>query len=229
MDRRRYLVFRSFLTASEERSVVKEALECHRSNASNNSKDEDWERVSSLETSLTLSLGISCGGDLSTSLPIALGVARRAFHKASLDLETIDSLKTMSSNMTPLTGLGLVYGTKSSMSPHYDSPTQPGQREEWLAMMTLGLDVQFRINDSSIVLNSGDVLVMDSMATLHGVEKVIESSMPDIGLPHFPCRLGILFWQGRQSSEQQQVARIDDSAIEGMSELFFEEDSEEDE
>ena len=137
-----------------------------------------------------------------------------------------------SSPQTPpkLTGLSLLYGPKAMMNPHYDSSTQPGQREEWLVMFTIGSDVLFRCNDSVIALSSGDALVMDSMSVLHGVEgirkKMVQNPMDlctsetkdnsqfprenidaalHYGLPVEGSRLGVLLWQGRTSYNAQIV------------------------
>jgi hypothetical protein len=115
----------------------------------------------------------------------------------------------------PLSGLSLLYGVGASMPSHYDSPTRPGQREEWLAMITLGNSVVFRCNSEVLTLHSGDVLVMDSMAVLHGVERIIPDASenpirPRIGLLNIQARLGILFWQGKETLKPIPSARSED-------------------
>jgi hypothetical protein len=113
------------------------------------------------------------------------------------------------------------------MNAHHDSPTQPGQREEWLVLMTVGLPVLFRLNKSVERLISGDVLVMDSMATLHGVEEILSDDsgidFPALGLQR-PARLGVLLREGRQESathgRNDNQRSIDDDMVEGIQGLF---------
>jgi hypothetical protein len=149
-------------------------------------------------------------------------------------------------NNTPLTGLSLLYGPLASMPAHYDSPTQPGQREEWLAMISIGSSIIFRCNDELIRLDSGDVIVMDSMATLHGVERVLVSTTDEsggwnhvnhteLGLPT-PCRLGLLFWQGRPtdekasafSSHDEEEVTPSECLLDGVGDLFADESDSDD-
>jgi hypothetical protein len=161
---------------------------------------------------------------------------------------------TTSITTTPLTGLSLLYGPLASMSAHYDSPTQPGQREEWLAMMSIGSSIIFRCNDELIQLDSGDVVVMDSMATLHGVERVLavgvstgEGMNDDVGDSNratnninyaelglqTPCRLGLLFWRGRPKDKaaltlpsQDEELTPGESLLDGVGDLFADESDE---
>jgi hypothetical protein len=115
------------------------------------------------------------------------------------------------------------------MKPHYDSATQPNQKEEWLCILSLGLTAVFRCDNEVLHLESGDALVMDSMAVLHGVERVLldpevceEASWRKAGLP-FPSRLGLVVWQGRASTSaagsygERQIAN---AMLEGMDALF---------
>jgi hypothetical protein len=178
--------------------------------------DSEWHALLARETGLPLNLGISgCGGSLAEILSQSALVARRAFAAAHADLG-VPALHNLANPATSLTGLALLYGPRGSMKAHFDSPTQPGQRNEWLANISLGLPVDFVCNTDIVRLYSGDVLVMDSMAVLHGVKQIVmtdEAHQSDsgtqtdnnplhhdfcnrIGLPG-PFRLGILFWQGR--------------------------------
>jgi hypothetical protein len=223
---RRYVIFRSFLNVEEQKLLVREALQCHLKNStvqqdtSSNASTPiptDWSLLETSSTSQTIQLGIRCGGDLTSTLPVAVAVARRAFRQAALEqpqlASCIPALETLSQPNVPLAGLVLLYGLKASMPP------QPGQREEWLVMMTMGRDVRFRCNDEIVQLQSGDVLVMDSMAVLHGVESIVDSQEcdEDLGLP-ISSRLGILFWQG-----QSPVDKVDStsfSVVDGVGALF---------
>ena len=93
-------------------------------------------------SSLKFRLGIDCGESLEGCLPLATELSRKAFLRASEQMGGCKTLDDLGAD-APLTGLVLLYGPKGSMSPHYDSPTQPGQRQEWLAMMTVGNPVDF--------------------------------------------------------------------------------------
>lgn len=245
--RRSYHVLPSFVTPEEAAGIVSEALSCHEVNGDLNDLAYDTVRTST--ASVTLALGISSvrsgPNDISPSLPRASTVARRAFRQvyeivkggcncsiASCDIESLQKLSDCAT--TPLTGLALIYGAQASMPAHYDSPTQPGQRNEWLCMMSMGLPVRFRCDDEILTIYSRDVLVMDAMATRHGVESVVvdeeEAVMANdstgewrnVGLP-FPCRLGVLFWQGRSPSINNSFHETVDE-IDGMGELFAQDD-----
>jgi predicted nicotinamide N-methyase len=144
-----------------------------------------------------------------------------------------------------LTGIALLYGPAAYMKAHYDSPTQPGRRREWLVMMNAGNAVRFRLGDSAEVLRSGDALVMDAMATLHGVEAILPSgALHDheavdpaerLGLPS-GCRLGVLLWTAapdprgahtRSIEQQRDGSDADDSEEGEILNGFFLEDDEE--
>jgi hypothetical protein len=216
MSTAKYIVLRNFVPEHEASALVKEVLACHKNYAEN----DGYESSDNLESSKKLELGIPCGGDLSHILTKSASVARHAFRVALEnyfpDNEILQKIVTTS---PPLSGLALLYGIRASMTPHYDSPTQPGQREEWLAMITLGNSVQFRCNDESIRLDSGDALVMDSMATLHGVEAIVPGNYWKLlGMP-FPSRLGILFWQGSVPSNDNELVLEADIA-DGFGNMF---------
>jgi hypothetical protein len=212
----KYIVLRKFVPENEASALVKEVLTCHETLAEKN----DYERFETLESSKKLELGIPCGGDLSHILTRSIPIGRQAFQVASdnyfPDNEILQKIVTTT---PPLSGLALLYGIRASMTPHYDSPTQPGQREEWLVMITLGNSVHFRCNDETIRLDSGDALVMDSMATLHGVETIVPGNCwKSLGMP-FPSRLGILFWQGRVPSNENEPV-LEDDTVDGLDNIF---------
>jgi hypothetical protein len=236
-DVRRYAIFRSFLNVEEQKLLVRESLQCHLKNSTDKQIPTDWNHMETSSTSETFQLGVRCGGDLTPTLPLAVAVARRAFQQALQqepqlgDATSIPALETLSQPNIPLAGLVLLYGLKASMPPHYDSPTQHGQREEWLAMMTMGNDIRFRCNDDIVQLQSGDVLVMDSMAVLHGVESIVDndagcSEKPDLGLP-ISSRMGILFWQGQSPVDKVDSASF--SVVEGVGNLFPDSDDSDEE
>jgi hypothetical protein len=115
------------------------------------------------------------------------------------------------------------------MKPHYDSATQPNQKEEWLCILSLGLTAVFRCDKERLYLESGDALVMDSMAVLHGVDRVLldpeaceQPSWRKAGLP-FPSRLGLVVWQGRASVSEtgnDGGQEAPNAMLEGMDALF---------
>lgn len=200
----------------EQRQLAKDALECHQEYSSSRDGSTDWTVLSTSTSSLHLKLGIGCGSDLSQTLPLAVNLASRAFQ--SLTPRGLPEKCT-------LTGLALLYGPHASMNAHYDSPTQPQQCEEWLVMMTVGNDVQFRCNEEFLLLHSGDALVMDSMAVLHGVEQVVVCN-PDMastfGLPVTGSRLGVLLWQGRSAVSTEMKSEAVDLEAGTMEGLFGE-------
>jgi hypothetical protein len=106
------------------------------------------------------------------------------------------------------------------MKPHYDSPTQPNQREEWLIMFTLGNDVLFQLDDRQLCLSSGDALVMDSMNVLHGVVSILPPKLeevdPAVTLGLSPrTRLGILLWQSsppRETIDENKTPTNDETS-----------------
>jgi hypothetical protein len=233
--RKKFVVFRSFLgdDTSIARLLVQEALACHARNC--DGADPDYAAIQTSVSSLKLELGIACGSDLSDILPQAVAIARRAFQQAAaspllLPDDTNNDSHLQNISRGPLSGLSLLYGLHAHMAPHYDSPTQPGQREEWLAMITLGNTARFRCNDDIIQLHWGDVLVMDSMAVLHGVEGILADHQDptiseQLGLPVAQARLGILFWQGReQLMHPVEPSGLQEAVYEGINKLFDEAD-----
>jgi hypothetical protein len=120
------------------------------------------------------------------------------------------------------------------MKAHYDSPTQPGQKNEWLACLSLGENCNFRCNQDILLLESGDALVMDSMSTLHGVEGIVLSPKEPsckCGLPG-SCRMGILMWQAKAAPPLSNNSNDDDDRsielVEGVGNLFLDSDSDTD-
>jgi hypothetical protein len=252
----KYLVLRSFLgqVLADSQRLVQEVLDCHEKNSRHSPTDNAFnaeqlrDLVATSTASIPLNLGIPCGGHLDTILPHAVSVARRAYQcaaaAAALEiLPSCDAAAAAKSNSTapqelhdalmaiaqgPLSGLSLLYGTKAAMSPHYDSPTQYQQRAEWLVLITLGNTVDFRCHDQVIPLQSGDVLVMDSMAVLHGVERIhVDTACPTLShqlqLPGDQVRLGILFWQGRSDRPAQiwsTASPEEEQLVDGICGLF---------
>ena len=200
IGRDRFVVYRQLVSLEEQRNIVEESIKSHQMFSQNNDHEDEWALMQESKTSIKLETGIGCGGNLSGVLSQAVSVARTAFRRASMtDFTDNSPLITMSDENTPVTGVALLYGLKASMLPHYDSPTQPGQQEEWLSMTTIGQSVFFRCNSDTLHLESGDVLVMDSMSVLHGVDRVAvecKHNHEELGLP-CPSRLGVLVWQGR--------------------------------
>ena len=88
-----------------------------------------------------------------------------------------------------------------------------------LALCSLG----FVCNDEIITLSSGDVLVMDAMAVLHGVQSILPDDC-DIELPLQGSRLGVLLWQARQVDPVEGSTRGKDETIDGMHMLYYDDD-----
>lgn len=221
----RYVVLRSFLSRQEQEDLKEEAIQCHRQKSS----DPTFQAVHTT-ASIPLNLGITCGSSVESQLPLASQLARRAFAHASCHafpeeplLRLLSSSSSSSSQHCSLTGLALLYGPNAKMSPHFDSPTQPGQRHEWLVMMTVGKAVAFVCNDKIITLSSGDVLVMDAMAVLHGVQSILPDDC-DIELPLQGSRLGVLLWQARQVDPVERSTRGQDDTVDGMHMLYYHDD-----
>jgi hypothetical protein len=226
---KRYVTLRKVISQKEQSDLVAEALKCHRKHQG--ASNSDWrENLESSKSSLKLELGIrACGESLETKLPLAVQLSRKLFELASNKLcpSSTTTLCNLKLDTTPLTGLVLLYGPHASMTPHYDSPTQPGKREEWLAMITIGADVEFVCNQELVTLQSGDALVMDSMATLHGVHRILLSSTTSrddesikLGLPVANSRLGILLWQAKDSKTTNKEARLSEDTVDGVAGLF---------
>ena len=205
----RYVVLRKFLSEREQEELVAEALDAHEGNGGASPAS-----VSKSKKSLRMELGIQTGESLQQVLPRATVLIRQAFGRAS---ETFSMVHKLAQESTALTGLVLLYGPDGVMKSHYDSPTQPGQKEEWLAMLSIGSPVLFRCNECVLRIESGDALVMDSMSVLHGVEGIVSNiDGPRVGLPMSGSRLGILMWQAR--SEEHE--RKSEQTVEGIDSLF---------
>jgi len=238
------------------------------------SSELQWGHLKHSKASMKLNLGLrECGGDLNETLPLSVKLSRRAFLKSAKYFESQGESNSANSSYilagetpivkgnkqrgiraknlpTKLTGLSLLYGPNAVMSPHYDSSTQPGQREEWLVMFTVGSDVLFRCNEDILTLSSGDALVMDSMSVLHGVEGIREREISNCkeidsssetkkaeyyiektdsalyyGLPLKGSRLGVLLWHGKADPNKNRTSFCDekddlDFPIDGFSNLF---------
>jgi hypothetical protein len=236
------LVFKAFLSVHEQLEITNEVLACHLQNEDQclTLRDE----LESSPRSIKLNIGITIGGSIAPNLPKAEKVCRRVFERAASTLvkhkgdgDDVVSprhhpLHVLAHPETPLTGTSLLYGPNASMKPHYDSPTQPNQKEEWLCILSVGLTTVFRCDNETFRIDSGDALVMDSMAVLHGVEKIlpdpdgcVNSSWRQVGLPA-PSRLGLVVWQGRTLKAGTNTSLADwsvhDEVLEGMGALFEE-------
>jgi hypothetical protein len=235
-------ILRQFLNHEEQARVVREIQNAHYSNHSTAQNDWpalDLEDLSTSRSSIKLPTGVTgCGGDITAHWPYCTAVTRRVFSMLAMEWSSSSAYSAtdrqiwqcLSQPDTPLTGLALLYGPQASMSPHYDSPTQPGQRSEWLVMITVGLNVNFRLQEQVHQLHSGDVVVLDSMRVLHGVESIAATGQDQneaLGLPP-ACRLGVLLWQGKSPVTVSDPEEMDVADFSGMDALFQESDSPED-
>ena len=221
---KRYLVLPSFLTHHAQIDLKEEVLQCH-------FKSTDSFQAAHATASIRIHLGISCGASVDHTLPLASQYARRAFATAR---ETFpcddDAVLQLLATSSPLTGLALLYGPNAKMTPHFDSPTQPGQRHEWLVMFTVGKAVDFMCHNEIITLTSGDALVMDSMAVLHGVTAIRQDDCT-VSLPVEGSRLGVLLWQARQATTSKCEPRnitADTDCMQGVNFLFQHDNSDDD-
>mmetsp|Transcript_255 Transcript_255/g.371 ORF Transcript_255/g.371 Transcript_255/m.371 type:complete len:249 (-) Transcript_255:474-1220(-) len=216
----RFLVLPSFLSVEEQKVLSSSAVEAHLNFSSAENKTDigfTLDLPVNGTASRSLNLGLEyCGAPL-TSLPVAVALSFRALqHAASIYNNQLGcpcisiSLQKLSSYT--LTGVALLYGPCGKMTPHFDSPTQPEQKEEWLVMFSMGNDVLFQVNDRQIRLSSGDALIMDAMSVLHGVVSILsskEGNDPAIRLGLSPgSRLGVLLWQSSPKKE-----RIDNRSL----------------
>jgi hypothetical protein len=247
----RFLILPSFLNIEEQKLLTSSALEAHRfhtnvANAANKDSTTTTTTTSSLSdeilldineslhessssSSQSLNLGLKYCGSPLTALPAAVELSYRAFQTAARVFAQQRQAHSVSiSNslsklyQSKLTGIALLYGPRATMNAHYDSPTQPNQREEWLIMFTLGNDVLFQLNDRQICLSSGDALVMDAMNVLHGVVTILPPQLeevdPAVALGLSPkTRLGILLWQSsppRLTSNENKNQCVDEASNE---------------
>jgi hypothetical protein len=236
-------VFKSFLTVHEQLEITNEILTCHLQNEKDQCLVPLRDELESSPRSIKLNTGVTIGGSIASTLPKAEKVCRRVFQRAAStpvrhywDEGEVQSpknhpLHALAQPETALTGTALLYGPNASMKPHYDSPTQPKQKEEWLCILSVGLTMVFRCDSKTICINSGDAMVMDSMAVLHGVEEIlpdpdgcVNSSWRQVGLPA-ASRLGLVVWQGRTleaATTTSPDSSVSDEAMEGMGALFEE-------
>ena len=171
MSVQRFAILRGFLSEGEQVELAENLLP--------NARQEEVREGLSMgsKASIGLDLGLEYHmGPWKNELVVAL--ARRAFARAVKKFEMKEMGMELSRQARmleerELTGIALVYGPLARMVAHHDSASRPGQRHEWLAMITLGNAVRFRLGDEARVLFSGDALVMDAMATLHGVDGVL--------------------------------------------------------
>lgn len=182
----------------------------------------------SSHASKSLDLGLAyCGAPfIDNNMLLVIDITRRACKHASKyyrennnNKNIVSTLDKMSKITTNYTGICLAYGPKSKMTPHYDSPTSHAQsdiKQEWLVMITLGNTMLFQMNDTQILLYSGDVVVMDAMNVLHGVVSIIENDDDNIdpafelGLNIPGSRMGILSWQASSHPPPRLEKRHDD-------------------
>eukprot|EP00978_Attheya_sp_CCMP212_P003557 scaffold7458_cov60-Attheya_sp.AAC.3 len=167
-----------------------------------------------------------------------VGIRTRTMDPTNSTTAEMAVLKDLASSSC-LTGIALLYGPKGCMPAHYDAPTQPLQRMELLVLLSLGSTTVFTCNktDEPLHLFSGDALVMDSMAVLHGVQQIIpHPSSPVSHLLPPNSRLGVLLWQGRTSTPSKETTTTANNRMEpddmeipdGMGSLLFGDDSDSD-
>ena len=94
-----------------------------------------------------------------------------------------------------LDGVALLYGINAMMLQHTDSLSRPHiTNEEWTFTVNIGCDICFTLNGKKIIAHSGDIIIMDSRAVMHGVDEIIENTCPkDIPLKN--ARFGVVIWE----------------------------------
>lgn len=210
---KRFMIYPKFLSQQTQLELIQEVFARHASNSTTGTATNIHTTGSTSTVSQTMSLGISCGASLDTILPLAVQQSRLLFSRAALESSHSHQpsseriLVHLASNNTTLTGIALLYGPNAIMLPHYDAPTQHGQKEEWLCMMTMGSNVDFILDDAVITMKAGDCLVMDSMSTKHGVQRIWSDDDDNVPLvlPIQGSRLGILLWEGKNNTDNTTV------------------------
>ena len=124
------------------------------------------------------------------------------YKECKFDLEIISKAKQFISKIVDydlpfhkLDGVALLYGINAKMEQHTDSLSRPDiTNEEWTFTINIGCDIQFTLNGKTVTAHSGDVLIMDSRAVMHGVERIIPKTCP-LFLPLQNARFGIVCWE----------------------------------
>lgn len=206
----RYIHLKGFLSEEEQHCLSKSALERHKvcqEQKLGSEYESEWQRLETSSSSIPLNMGLKGTGGPFVDMDSVVRYSKRAFGEASRYFSSVgqgkisEAIDRLRHEEAKLTGISLLYGPNGSMLAHYDAPTQPGRHDEWLVGFTVGADTYFRCNDKIVLLKSGDALVMDSMAVLHGVESIksgkeaIDCSLK-YELPSPGSRLGVLLWQG---------------------------------
>lgn len=94
-----------------------------------------------------------------------------------------------------LDGVSLLYGINAMMEQHTDSLSRPQiTNEEWTFTMNIGCDICFRLNGKNIIAHSGDIIIIDSKAVMHGVDKIIPNTCPK-DIPLSNARFGVVIWE----------------------------------
>lgn len=207
----RYVHLKGFLSEEEQLKLSSSTFRrhhvvCNEEASCKGQGDNEWISLLDSVTSMRLDMGLQGTGGRFIDMEVAVTFAKRAFKYASNyyssqgGKEMSEAIRILCEDSVGLTGLSLLYGPNGKMLAHHDSPTQPGRRDEWLCSFSIGATTYFRCNDEVIELQSGDALVMDSMAVLHGVESI--GSWPEhidfkskFGLPISGSRLGVLLWK----------------------------------
>jgi hypothetical protein len=143
---------------------------------------------------LQLDVGKPCPVDL------LIGLTREAYSKAKKVFPAEAPLQDKATESTVYTSIGLLYGPAAFMSEHTDSPTFVGKSHEWLVCFSIGNTIVYQLDGVEVNVQSGDCLVMNSMAVLHGVKGVLAHSSPE-QCPLQDARLGLLLWELQDTSD----------------------------
>lgn len=163
--------------------------------------------------------------------PLLVDLAQFVFEQACKVTAYLgDGAKALQHKRHTWTALGWLYGPCSTMKPHFDSPTFEASEHEWLVSFNVGLSLEFSADDQVLVLQSGDVLLMDTLAVKHGVKRVIPGTAPP-DCPLKDARLGIMLWESYNPDlgERKSIAQSAETAVEGLQGLFLDSDSDNDE
>ena len=94
-----------------------------------------------------------------------------------------------------LDGVSLLYGINATMEQHTDSLSRPDiTNEEWTFTVNIGCDICFKLNGKNVIAHSGDIIVIDSRAVMHGVDKIIPNTCPK-DIPLTNARFGVIVWE----------------------------------
>mmetsp|Transcript_15016 Transcript_15016/g.19863 ORF Transcript_15016/g.19863 Transcript_15016/m.19863 type:complete len:204 (-) Transcript_15016:117-728(-) len=130
---------------------------------------------------------------------MAVASARRAYRIAANQSQDKFELSRIANN--ELTCQGVVYGPKGKMASHLDSSVN--KKPKFVVILSFANPCIFNVNKTQVELSPGSALVFDAANILHGVERILSSSLSLGG-----GRISLIFFEKLQlpySSEQDST------------------------